>query len=84
MASGLLPPIQPGFDISNSNTGIKPISYQCLKTHLWRGDDSRNEMAELNTLRSMGTTLVRLCNSCRRGNECWKTFSRANECVYGI
>lgn len=63
MASGLLPPIQPGFDISNSIThGIKPSLLSAmdfnsflsmLENSSLEEDDSRNEMAELNTLRSM-------------------------------
>ena len=63
MASGLLPPIQPGFDVSNSIThGIKPSLLSAmdfnsflsmLENSSLEEDDPRNEMAELNTLRSM-------------------------------
>ncbi|EJS43080.1 ecm27p [Saccharomyces arboricola H-6] len=63
MASGLLPPVQPSFDVSNSIThGIKPSLLSAmdfnsflsmLENSSLEEDDPRNEMAELNTLRSL-------------------------------
>ncbi|CAI4045277.1 hypothetical protein SUVZ_10G2900 [Saccharomyces uvarum] len=63
MASGLLPPAQPGFDVSNSLThGIKPSLLSAmdfnsflsmLENSSMEDDDPRNEMAELTTLRSL-------------------------------
>ncbi|CAI4043989.1 hypothetical protein SKDZ_10G3030 [Saccharomyces kudriavzevii ZP591] len=63
MASGLLPPVQPGFDVTNSIThGIKPsllsaMDFNSFLSMLENSSleevDPSNEMAELDTLRSL-------------------------------